>query len=207
VVIGGTGSVAFGRNAEGREHRCGGWGYLLSDEGSGFWIGREALISVLKCYDGRGPQTLLTERVAQAIGQAGAPAIVRYSYTEDRSTREFARLAPLVAAASEEGDAVARAILAEAGRHLAALGATTIRTLSMEDQAFTVATVGGAYRAGEALLETFRRDILAAAPNAVVGPPRSLPVAGAVILALSAAGVPPDDAALHRLETTLEIAA
>src|SRR5690606_8774057 len=83
VVIGGTGSVAFGRNAEGREHRVGGWGYLLSDEGSGFWIGREALIAVLHCMDGRGPHTILTDRVAEAVGAPGPRAIVRYSYTED----------------------------------------------------------------------------------------------------------------------------
>jgi N-acetylglucosamine kinase-like BadF-type ATPase len=204
VVIGGTGSVAFGRNAAGQEHRCGGWGYLLSDEGSGFWIGRQALIAVLKCNDGRGPETLLTERVAAAIGAEGAGAIVRYAYTDDRSTREFARLAPLVTAASEDGDAVARRILAGAGRHLGALGATTIRVLGMERDAFPVVTVGGAYRAGLPLLETFRDRIAEAAPDAVVGPPRSLPVIGAVILALTAAGHPPDEAALARLEATLE---
>lgn len=206
VVIGGTGSVAFGRNAEGKEHRCGGWGYLLSDEGSGFWIGREALKAVLRVYDGDGPETLLTERIADAIGGAGPRAIVRYAYTEDRSTREFARLAPLVTAAANDGDRVALNILGEAGRRLAGLGGTAIRVLGMQNDTFPVAMVGGAYRAGLPLLETFQHGIRDAAPNATVTPPRSLPIAGAVILALTAAGHAPDDATLERLESGLQMA-
>lgn len=206
VVIGGTGSVAFGRNADGQEHRCGGWGYLLSDEGSGFWIGREALKAVLRHHDGDGPATRLSQHVADVVGGHGPKAIVRYAYTEDRSTREFARLAPLVTAAAHEGDRVALNILGEAGRCLAALGGSTIRALGMQDDAFPVITVGGAYRAGQPLLETFGHGISVVAPNAVVGPPRALPIAGAVILALTAAGHPPDDNTLSRLESGLQMA-
>src|SRR6185369_3788449 len=60
VVIAGTGSIAYGRNDRNQSARAGGWGYVLGDEGSGYWIGRAALRAVLREADRRGPQTLLT---------------------------------------------------------------------------------------------------------------------------------------------------
>ena len=63
VIVAGTGSIAYGRDASGRAARAGGWGYLLGDEGGGFWIGRAALAAVVRQFDGRGPATLLTDMV------------------------------------------------------------------------------------------------------------------------------------------------
>src|SRR4029079_3077531 len=55
VVISGTGSISYGRNAHGEAARSGGWGYVLGDEGSGYWMGRAALRAVLRQADRRGP--------------------------------------------------------------------------------------------------------------------------------------------------------
>src|SRR5690606_36354101 len=63
VIIAGTGSIAYGREGEGRAARAGGWGYLLGDEGGGFWIGRAALSAVVRQFDGRGPATRLTDLI------------------------------------------------------------------------------------------------------------------------------------------------
>src|SRR6187455_36277 len=60
VIISGTGSISYGRNAAGIAARSGGWGYVLGDEGSGYWIGRSALRAVLREADHRGPRTALT---------------------------------------------------------------------------------------------------------------------------------------------------
>ena len=60
VIIAGTGSIAYGRNARSEAARAGGWGYMLGDEGSGYWIGRAALRAVLRDADRRGPATALT---------------------------------------------------------------------------------------------------------------------------------------------------
>jgi len=60
VLIAGTGSIAYGRDGAGRAARAGGWGYLLGDEGGGFWIGRAALSAVVRQFDHRGPATRLT---------------------------------------------------------------------------------------------------------------------------------------------------
>src|SRR5437899_1484782 len=63
VIIAGTGSIAYGRNAAGEAARAGGWGHMIGDEGSGYWIGREALAAVMRAGDGRGPATRLTDDI------------------------------------------------------------------------------------------------------------------------------------------------
>src|ERR671926_137105 len=61
VVIAGTGSVAFGRNEAGEEARAGGWGPIIGDEGSGYFIARAGLAAIMRAHDGRGPATKMTE--------------------------------------------------------------------------------------------------------------------------------------------------
>ena len=60
VVLAGTGSIAYGADRAGRTARAGGYGFLLADEGSGYWLGHQALRAAVRAADGRGPQTLLT---------------------------------------------------------------------------------------------------------------------------------------------------
>ena len=74
VIISGTGSIAYGRNAAGEAARSGGWGYVLGDEGSGYWIGRAALRAVLRAADHRGPATVLTPMLLDALQRAPAAA-------------------------------------------------------------------------------------------------------------------------------------
>src|SRR3990170_4420420 len=68
VIISGTGSIAYGRNAAGEAARSGGWGHVLGDEGSGYWIGRAALRAVLRAADRRGPPTVLTRMLLKHFG-------------------------------------------------------------------------------------------------------------------------------------------
>ncbi|MFI5077071.1 MAG: N-acetylglucosamine kinase, partial [Vicinamibacteria bacterium] len=68
VVIAGTGSIAYGRNARDEAARAGGWGYVLGDEGSGYWIGRHALRAVVRESDGRGHATAMTPLVLAHFG-------------------------------------------------------------------------------------------------------------------------------------------
>jgi N-acetylglucosamine kinase-like BadF-type ATPase len=60
VIVAGTGSIAYGRNARRLAARSGGWGHMIGDEGSGYWIGRQALAAAVREVDGRGPRTALT---------------------------------------------------------------------------------------------------------------------------------------------------
>ena len=142
VVIAGTGSGAAGRDAVGRTVRVGGHGFLLGDEGGGYWIGREAVRAALRAADGTGPPTALTDVVRTAFDTlTGAETLVHQRPT-DRQL--LSRLVPQVAAAADGatgGDAVATGILAEAAAHLAELAAVVRARLGD----LPVAGVGGIF--------------------------------------------------------------
>ena len=84
VVIAGTGSIAYGRNERNQAARAGGWGYMLGDEGSGYWIGRAALRAVLREADRRGPATQLT---GAAAATTSASRGRRTSFTRSTTAR------------------------------------------------------------------------------------------------------------------------
>src|SRR6478736_4593829 len=76
VLIAGTGSICYGRNERGQAARAGGWGYILADEGSGWWMGQRAIQAVMRQADGRGPATSLTSRVLAHFGVTDASMVV-----------------------------------------------------------------------------------------------------------------------------------
>ncbi|WP_395575624.1 N-acetylglucosamine kinase [Streptomyces sp. BK79] len=131
VLIAGTGATA-GRISGRREVRLvDGHGWLLGDEGSGFWLGREALRTALRAVDGRGPRGLLVERVLERIAPGwrradGPPAVdarqlrdVIADWAYSRPPAALAGLCPLVVGAGEEGDPSALALLDRAADELA----------------------------------------------------------------------------------------
>lgn len=118
LVISGTGSVAYGRSEDGRVERCGGWGMVLGDEGSGFEIGRAGLRAALLAVDGRGPQTRLLPHLLQVLGMAIPEAIPPWAARAEKA--EVAMLAVHVLRMAEQGDAVARGIVAESALDLSA---------------------------------------------------------------------------------------
>ena len=83
ITIAGTGSIAFGRNAEGRSARAGGWGYIYGDEGSAFHIGRQAIRAALRMEEGWGPSTRLHALLLEATGSRNANEVVHRFYTPD----------------------------------------------------------------------------------------------------------------------------
>ncbi|HZL92665.1 MAG TPA: BadF/BadG/BcrA/BcrD ATPase family protein, partial [Vicinamibacterales bacterium] len=80
VIVAGTGSIAYGVDASKRSCRAGGWGYLLGDEGGGYWIGRAALSAVVRAFDGRGPATRLTELVLAEMHLATPSELIHAIY-------------------------------------------------------------------------------------------------------------------------------
>lgn len=117
VVVAGTGSVAFGRDAEGREAWAGGRGFLLGDEGGAYWIGREAVRRALRALDGVGPPNALGPLLESAAG-CELETLVATAHRAPADRSILARLAPAVAASElpEAGE-----ILAAAGRALGEL--------------------------------------------------------------------------------------
>jgi len=112
LLIAGTGSIAWARDLAGVVVRVGGWGERLGDEGSGFAIGSGALRAVARAHDRRGPETALRDSLLAHLALGGPQDLD--SWWEDATKRDVAALAPLVARASAEGDAVARDLLATA---------------------------------------------------------------------------------------------
>ena len=149
VIIAGTGSIAMGVNADGQQARSGGWGPTFGDEGSGYDIARRALRAIAASFDGRSPQTVLTERFCQRLGIASTADLPGVIYNSDSEPVEIASLAELVAEAAREGDHVACDILQEAGRELARLAASVIERLGMQSNEFRVACVGSVFKCGE----------------------------------------------------------
>src|SRR5947208_6849436 len=118
VIISGTGSIVYGRNAHGEAARAGGWGHMIGDEGSGYWIGREALAAVMRAGDGRGPATRLRPDVPAHFGIADVSRLPRIVYDRDIPRKSVAALGPIVDRAAVRGDAVATRILEQAGDEL-----------------------------------------------------------------------------------------
>ena len=132
VLIAGTGSIAYGRDAHGRAARAGGWGWVLGDEGSGYWLGRQALRAVVRAADGRGPKTELTPRVLAHYGAKTPHDLVRLMAGDGAKPGAIAALAPEVAAVADSRDAVAQRLVADAARQLAAAAESVVRRLDLQ---------------------------------------------------------------------------
>lgn len=190
VIIAGTGSVAFGRNAAGEEARAGGWGPTLGDEGSGYWIAREGLSAIVRAHDGRGFKTEMTDLLCNEYGMCKPDDLPRFVYAATTHVDDIARYGKLVIEAAQNNDVVARDILGRAGSELAECVLAIARRLHMTDTDFPVAWVGGAFHAGELLLDPMRLRLLRDAPGSSLLPPERTPVEGAAMMAMHAAEAP-----------------
>jgi N-acetylmuramic acid 6-phosphate etherase len=132
VVISGTGSIAYGRDRQGRLARAGGWGYLMGDEGSNYAIGQAALRAVTRALDGRGPQTGLVGAVLAHWKLDDSTGLVRKVYG-DLPRKEIAGLGKLVETTALSGDAVASEILDGAGHELARAAQAVVYRLELKD--------------------------------------------------------------------------
>jgi glucosamine kinase len=143
ALIAGTGSSAFGRAADGPAKRCGGWGYLLGDEGSGYAIGRAALQHTLRVLEAGLPTHGLAESMLSALGASNVTELTRTIYGSADSRRAIAAFTPIVAGAAERGDPIACEIFADAAAALAELTARTASTVGLTDTNFSLAISGG----------------------------------------------------------------
>ena len=132
AVIGGTGSAAWGRNRRGEEARAGGWGYLLGDEGSGYWLGREAVRhSLRRMNQGLEPDELTTALLA-SCGVDDPNKLIALFHSPDTGRRYWAERARLVVDAAAAGHAASQELVDQAGRDLAALALQTVRKLGVD---------------------------------------------------------------------------
>jgi N-acetylglucosamine kinase-like BadF-type ATPase len=180
VVLAGTGSLAFGINETGESRLAGGWGYLLGDEGSGYWLGAQALRAATRAADGRGRDTTLLKTILDTLKLAKPLDIIPWLYQHDPPrAREVAQLAPLVLECAQAGDAVAREIIQAGAFELALATRSVIRQLHLDGHkiAFTGSLLTQSNPLSLMLCEMLGLESI---PQ-----PRYAPVVGAAILALN----------------------
>ena len=187
IVIAGTGSIAFGRNAAGLTARAGGWGYLFGDEGSGFDIVRQALRAALRLEEGWGRATSLRAMLLEASGARDANDLLHRFYTDEFPRPRIASLAKLVDQAAGEGDPMACEILARAGQALADLAGAIRPQLFASGEPARISYIGGVFRSPTVRQRFF--DLVATDPANHVEAPLYGPAAGALLEAYRAAGI------------------
>jgi N-acetylglucosamine kinase-like BadF-type ATPase len=145
VVVAETGSIAFGRNGEGRTARAGGWGYVFGDEGGAFDIVRQAMRAALRVEEGWGTETALHAMLTRAIKTPNANAALHALYTDEWPRSRTARLAPLVDEAADNGDVVALQIINDAAMQLSLLAAAVRAQLWHKRAEVDAAYIGGVF--------------------------------------------------------------
>jgi len=180
LVIAGTGSIAYGRNEKGETARAGGWGAVVSDEGSAYWIGREALAAALRLHDRSGNNGLLS--AISELWQVGSPEEVLRIANSNAPIR-FAELAATVSAAAEQGDPTAQTITMRAGKELAALAGAVMARLWPPGAVVRVAMTGGVLQSSNPVRRAFQEAIQAEYPKAALSFAYVRPVLGALAIA------------------------
>jgi N-acetylglucosamine kinase-like BadF-type ATPase len=186
VVIAGTGSIAFGRNAAGRTARAGGWGYIFGDEGGGFDLTRQALRSALRHEEGWGPPSTLRDRLLAATGASKINELMHRFYTPEFPRPAVAALSSLVSDAAEESDEEAQRILFDAASQLVSYVEGVHRVIFQSMQPVPIAYIGGVFKS-RLLLEEFVKTIRYRLAYPAL-PPKMDPAAGALLEALRADG-------------------
>ncbi len=187
VIIAGTGSIAYGKNAHDEAARAGGWGYVLGDEGSGYWLGRLALRAVVRESDGRGRPTSLTPRILEHFGVTKPQELIHKVYHEQITPSGIAAVARYVQDARDEGDPIAVGLLDDAARELLACSASVVQRLGMQSDAFPFVLAGGVFKAVPWLAQALEQRLSQVAPRSTVTRLQREPALGAVTLALAAA--------------------
>lgn len=182
IVIAGTGSIAYGKNKDGHTARAGGWGFAISDEGSGHWIGRNAVSGVMRAQDeDEASPTGLALSILHAWHLQNLDELVRTANASP--SPDFSNLFPHVLTAADAGDPIARTVLTQAGAELAGLAKIVIGRLFEETPSVPVAMSGGVFRNSSLVRNVFYNSLRSEYPQAVVAASVVEPVKGALELA------------------------
>jgi glucosamine kinase len=195
-AISGTGSNVLGVGADGRAWRAGGWGHVLGDEGSGYWLAVQSIKAALCDRERSGPQTALSAAAMDFFAVPSIEALAALVYSKPLTKGEIAAFAIETASVAHAGDAVARGLYVRAAAELGRQVAAVIAQTGLAD-AFPVGLIGSAFKAGPLFVEPLAAAIHELAPRAQVAVVEMAPVGGCLLLAARAAGceqaVEPDE--------------
>ncbi len=180
IVIAGTGSIAYARNERGETARAGGWGFAISDEGSGHWIGRSAVAAAMRAHD-LGENTVLISSIMNTWHLGSRDDVVRAA--NSIPPPDFAQLFPQVLASAAAGDSHANEILTHAAAELAQLARIVADRMWPGRQQFRVAIAGGVFQNSPLVRQVFSNSLRSLHPQAEVEPKVVEPAQGALWLA------------------------
>ena len=202
-AISGTGSNVFGVGPGGQAWRVGGWGHLLGDQGSGYWLGNESIRAALADRDGSGPQTGLSDAAADFFEVPSVEALAALVYAKPLTKGEIAAFAVVACELAQGGDAVARELYRRGAAELAAQIVVVIGHAGLarggDDRAdsrrgedhngdFPVGLIGSVFRAGPMFVDPIAAAVHQVAPRARVSVVEMAPVGGSLQLAARACG-------------------
>jgi N-acetylglucosamine kinase-like BadF-type ATPase len=198
AAIAGTGSNVFGVGGEGsdaRPWRAGGWGHLLGDEGSGYWLGVQSIKAALRHRECSGPATALSDVLPVFFGEPSVEAVAARVYSKPLTKGEIAAFAIETAKLAERGDAVARGLYEWGARELGEQIAAVIHQTGLGSDSgdgaaaeFPVGLIGSAFKAGRVFIQPLTEVIHECAPGARVGTVETPPVGGSLLLAARMCG-------------------
>jgi N-acetylglucosamine kinase-like BadF-type ATPase len=189
-IVAGTGSIGYGQRRD-RSARAGGWGEHFSDEGSAYWIAMQGLNAYSRMSDGRLPKGPLHALINETLRLGTDLDLCAQVYGAHAKSRgELAQFSKLVSDAAGRGDSAALAIFERAALELAAIADALRLKLGFEqDEVVRLSYSGGAFSAGELLLQPFRKALDAACPAFSLQQPKHEPHYGAALYAGRLAGV------------------
>lgn len=185
LMISGTGSIVYGQDASGRQHRAGGWGHLAGDEGSGFYIGSSAIRHVFRVADGRDAPSGVLAAILQHLSLPSRDAVLSWVYSNQYSASGVAGLAESICELAATGDSAAQSIVLRAAADLASIAASVVKHLGFSGSREIPIVLSGGVIQGSAFFRNEVLDLLQQEfPNLKVIPRKHEPIYSAALYGL-----------------------
>jgi len=203
VVSSGTGSFAMGVNRKGESAILGGWGPILGDEGSGYYIGVSALKAVITEYEDGSPKTLLTEKLKKYFSVSEISDIRRAIYKNGFDRFKISQISTIVYEAAVEGDDVSVNIIVDASKQLACLVNRIAKKLNMYEDGYDAVLTGGVSNFGDFLTKPFIEYVKKHNININVQKPKFVPAVGSLLISMKEYGIDAyNDLIINNLEVS-----
>lgn len=182
VILSGTGSFAMGINRKGQTCTAGGWGSIIGDEGSGYYIGVKALGAVTKEYDSMGSKTILSELIKDKIKIRDISELRKVIYCDNYGVKEIASLSELVKYGAQQGDEVCIDIIKDCAHHFILMIDAIVKKLNIDSECYDLCLTGGISNFGELIINPLKDMLKSKYPYITLKKPQFPPVVGSIML-------------------------
>ncbi|GMQ62329.1 BadF/BadG/BcrA/BcrD ATPase family protein [Vallitalea maricola] len=203
VVLSGTGSFVIGKNEKDEFKTFGGWGPLVGDEGSGYYIGLSCLKEVIRAYENNLTTTLSNE-VEKYFNINNIIQLRKALYRDNVDREKIAGLCKVVYKNACIEDKISLQIINEAAIKLANLAKTAISQLRLHNEIITVVLTGGVSKMKDTIIKPFTNELLEAFPKVIIQEPRFEPSVGALIMAMKEYGITINEDILDNLQKSYQ---